>query len=272
MTGPTETPTPEAPTSGEELAGKVALVTGSSRGLGRHYALELARHGAGVAIHDVDTAAAARFGEAESGEAVAEEVRSLGRRSGFFIADLTDAGQTERLVNQVVEHFGQCDILVNNAGGDIGATTPRPDPNDALDIDPADISAVVGRNVLTTMFACKYAGMHMRSRRTGRIVNVGSVAGHVPARTGIIYAAAKAANSHYTRCLAEELRPFDVNVNCLSPTATYTGRFLATREVSDQQDRSRLARVAQPADMAAIVLFLVGPGSARLTGESIVCW
>lgn len=256
----------------QELAGKVALVTGSSRGLGRFYALELARHGADVAIHDVDNRAAARFGEAASGDAVADEVRALGRRSAFFGADLTDPDQTERLIGQVVEGFGQLDLLVNNAGGDIGATTPRPEPNDAIDIDAADIRSVLERNVLTTMFTCKYAAAHMRERRTGRIVNIGSVAGHVPARQGIVYAAAKAANSHYTRCLAEELRPFDVNVNCLAPTATYTGRFLATREVGDQGDRSRLEQVAQPADMASILLFLAGPGSARLTGETIVCW
>jgi 3-oxoacyl-[acyl-carrier protein] reductase len=256
----------------QELAGKVVLVTGSSRGLGRFYALELARRGADVAIHDVDTSAAARFGEAASGDAVADEIRALGRRSAFFVADLTDSDQTERLIGQVVDGFGQLDVLVNNAGGDIGATTPRPEPNDAIDIDPADIRSVLERNVLTTMFACKYAAAHMRERRTGRIVNIGSVAGHAPARQGIVYAAAKAANSHYTRCLAEELRPFDVNVNCLAPTATYTGRFLATREVGDQGEKSRLQQVAEPADMASIVAFLVGPESARLTGETIVCW
>lgn len=255
-----------------ELAGKVALVTGSSRGLGRHYALQLAEHGADVAIHDVNAQAAARFGEAESGESVADEIRALGRRSGFFTADLTDADQTEKLIADVVATFGTLDILVNNAGGDMGAHSPRPDPNNALDIDPDDIRAVVDRNVLTTMYACKYAGQHMRERRTGKIVNVGSVAGHVPARVGIIYAAAKAANSHYTRCLAEELRPYDVNVNCLAPAATYTGRFLATREVADESQKSRLQRIAEPADMAGIVLFLTGPASDHLTGETIVCW
>jgi 3-oxoacyl-[acyl-carrier protein] reductase len=255
-----------------ELTGKVALITGSSRGLGRHYALHLAKHGADVAIHDVNAQAASRFGEAESGESVADEIRALGRRSGFFTADLTDAGQTERLMADVVAAFGTLDILVNNAGGDMGAHSPRPDPNNALDIDPEDIRAVVDRNVITTMYACKYAGQHMRERRTGKIVNVGSVAGHVPAKVGIIYAAAKAANSHYTRCLAEELRPYDVNVNCLAPAATYTGRFLATRDVTDQSDRSRLQRIAEPSDMAEIVLFLTGPGSDHLTGETIVCW
>ncbi len=256
----------------EDLTGKVALVTGSSRGLGRHYALTLARCGADVAIHDVNASAASQFGEAESGEQVVEEIQALGRKSAFFTADLADAGQTETLVNDVIGALGQIDILINNAGGDIGANTPRPDPNDALDIDPDDIRSVVERNVLTTMYTCKYAGQHMRERRTGKIVNVGSVAGHVPARQGIIYAAAKAANSHYTRCLAEELRPFDVNVNCIAPAATFTGRFLATRDVPDQSDRSRLQRIAEPEDMASIVLFLVGAGSDYLTGETIVCW
>jgi 3-oxoacyl-[acyl-carrier protein] reductase len=256
----------------EDLTGKVALVTGSSRGLGRHYAMALARSGADVAIHDVDRTAATRFGEAESGDQVVDEVRAYGRKAEFFTADLSDAVQAERLVGEVIASLGQLDILVNNAGGDIGAHTPRPDPNNALDIDPDDIRSVVERNVLTTMFTCKYAGQHMRERRTGKIVNVGSVAGHVAARNGIIYAAAKAANSHYTRCLGEELRPFDVNVNCIAPTATFTGRFLATREVPDEGDRSRLQRIAQPEDMASIVLFLTGPASDHLTGETIVCW
>lgn len=256
----------------QDLTDRVALVTGSSRGLGRHYALELARRGADVAIHDVDVKAAARFGEAESGESVADEVRALGRRSGFFAADLADPDQTAKLTREVINAFGRVDILINNAGGDIGAETPRPEPNDALDISDADIRSVVDRNIMTTMYACKYVGQHMRERRSGKIVNVGSVAGHAPARNGLIYAAAKAANAHYTRCLAEQLRPYDVNVNCIAPASTYTGRFLATRDVADQSERSRLQQVAQPEDMSSIVMFLVGPDSDRLTGETIVCW
>jgi 3-oxoacyl-[acyl-carrier protein] reductase len=162
--------------------------------------------------------------------------------------------------------------LVNNAGGDIGARSPRPDPNDALDIDDEDIRAVVDRNLLTTMYACKYVGRHMRERRSGKIINIGSGAGHIATREGIIYAAAKAGVAHYTRCLAEQLRPYDVNVNCISPSPTYTGRFLATRGVPSQEGLSRLQRVARPEDMAGIVLFLAGPLSDVLTGDTIVCW
>jgi 3-oxoacyl-[acyl-carrier protein] reductase len=255
-----------------DLTGKIALVTGSSRGLGRHYALQLARAGADVIIHDVNEQAAAAFGEAPSGTAVAEEIRALGRRSTFLPADLSDPGQAEKLVRQALEAFGHIDILVNNAGGDIGARTPRPDPNDALEIDPDDIRSVIDRNLLTTMYTCKYGGIHMRERRSGKIINVGSIAGHIPVAEGIIYASAKIAIAHYTRCLAEQLRPYDVNVNCIAPASTYTGRFLATRSVTTQEGLSRLQRVAQPDDMAQIILFLAGPQSDYLTGETIVCW
>lgn len=258
--------------AGVDLTGKVALVTGSSRGLGRHYALHLARAGADVVIHDIDAAAAAAFGEAASGPAVADEIRALGRRSAFLAADLTVPAQVEALIQGVTDAFGRLDIVVNNAGGDIGARTPRPDPNDGLDIGPDDIRAVVERNLLATMYMGKYAGLHMRLRRSGKIINVGSVAGQVPVRVGIIYAAAKAGIAHYTRCLAEELRPYDVNVNAIAPAATYTGRFLATRSVASEEGKSRLERIAQPEDMARIVLFLAGPLSDYLTGETVVCW
>ena len=130
-----------------DLTGKRALVTGSSRGLGRHYALHLARAGADVIVHDVNERAAAEFGEAPSGPAVAEQIRALGRRSAFFGADLTDPAQAEYLVQQVLTTLGHLDILVNNAGGDIGCRTPRPDANDALEIDPDDIRCVLERNL-----------------------------------------------------------------------------------------------------------------------------
>jgi 3-oxoacyl-[acyl-carrier protein] reductase len=254
------------------LTGKVAVVTGSSRGLGRHYALHLARAGADVIIHDINENAAAAFGEAASGPAVAEEIRAISRRSEFIAADLTNPQHVKELVEKAVASFGRIDILVNNAGGDIGAKTPRPDPNTCLEIQDEDIQAVVERNLLSTMYSCKYVGRHMREQKSGKIVNVGSVAAHLPVRDGIVYAAAKMGITHYTRCLAEELRPYDVNVNCIAPAGTYTGRFLATRTVQSEEGLSRLQRFAQPEDMANIVMFLTGSESDRLTGETIVCW
>lgn len=256
--------------TGVDLTGKIALVTGSSRGLGRHYALHLAQAGADVIIHDVNATAAAQFGEAASGEAVADEIRALGRRSAFLTANLTDPAQVERFVEQAINQFGHIDILINNAGGDIGANTPRPDPNNAIDIKVEDIQAVLNVNLLNVMCMCKFVGAHMRERRSGKIINVGSSAGHVATTVGVVYASAKAGISHYTLCLGEQLRPHGVNVNCIAPTATFTGRFSATREVAPQDGIPRLQQIAQPDDMAKIVMFLAGDQSDFLTGETII--
>jgi 3-oxoacyl-[acyl-carrier protein] reductase len=256
-----------------QLQGKNAIVTGSSRGLGKQYAIDLAAAGANVIIHDINEEAAAQFNEGASGSAVAQEIaETYGVQSFFIAAEMTDPAQVKMLIDKSIELLGSLDILVNNAGGDIGATTPMPDPNDGLDISVEDIQAVVNRNLTATMFACKFAGIYMRERKSGKIVNVGSIAGHVAVRQGLVYAAAKMGISQYSRSLAEQLRPFDVNVNCISPAPTFTGRFLATRTVQDQDDRSRLQRIAQPKDMSNIVMFLVGPQSDALTGETIVCW
>ena len=252
------------------LAGQVALVTGSSRGLGFAYAKRLAEAGADVIVTDRSQESAARFGEADSGDAAAAAIAALGVRSSFYPADLRDPAAVKAMVAAILADYGHIDILVNNAGGDIGATTARPAVNDALDILDEDIESVVARNLLSTMYVCKYVGQHMRERKTGRIVNVSSIAGYVSTTEGIIYAAAKRAVAHYTQCLADEMRPFGVNVNCIAPPSTKTARFFATREAPNQDGLNRLQTLAVPDDMADIVLFLVGPQSGRLTGETVV--
>lgn len=254
------------------LEGKVALITGSSRGLGRAYAQRLAKAGAEVIITDETDTAAAQFGEAPSGEAVAEEIRALGRKSAFYAADLTDPNQVSQLVEKVLNDFGHIDILVNNAGGDIGAKVPRPDPNNCLDIKDEDIKSVVDRNLLTTMYVSKYVGRHMRERKAGKIVNISSIAGYIPCREGIIYGAAKLGVAQYTRCLAEELKEYGINANCIAPVGVRTARFLATRSAANEDHLPRLQRSATADDVANMVLFLVGPESDRLTGETIRWW
>ena len=140
------------------------------------------------------------------------------------------------------EH-GQIDILVNNAGGDIGVggtmspTGGKPDPNDAVFIPLEDVRAVIDRNLLSCILACKAVAPAMMDRKRGWIVNFGSTGGLSGRAEGVIYAAAKAAVHEYTRCLAAQLRPFNIPVNCIAPGGTVTPRFLATR-----QARPRAAR------------------------------
>ncbi len=256
----------------KELTGKVAVVTGSGRGLGRGYAMRLAEAGADVIIHDKDSKAAARFGEVSSAEQVVEEIRLKGVRSDFYPCDITDPDAVRRFIDSIIQDYGHVDILVNNAGGDIGAATPRPAPNDCLDIKIEDIQSVVSRNLLSTMYMCKYAGLHMRERRAGKIINIASIGGHMAAAEGVVYGAAKRGIEQYTRCLAEQMRPYDVNVNCLAPGYAKSARIYATRKIDENESLSRLQRFAEPEDMAGIIYFLASGASDRLTGETIVCW
>lgn len=254
------------------LKGKVAIVTGSGRGIGKAYAVALAKAGADVIIHDKSSSAAARFGENDSAEAVVEEIKSYGVRSKFYAADISNPEEDQRFIEQVVADFGRIDILVNNAGGDIGAKTPRPNPNDCLDIAIEDILSVVSINMLSTMYLCKYAGQQMRKQGGGKIINTASIGAHMSVPEGVIYGSAKAAIEHYTRCLAEQMRPYDVNVNCIAPGKVLTARIAATRKIEDDENLSRLQRFVKPEELANLMLYLAGNGSDFLTGETIVCW
>lgn len=256
----------------QKLAGRVALVTGSSRGLGRAYAMHLARLGADVVVHDRDDSAAAVYGEAISPEETVEAIRELGRRSLFVAADVRDREQVEAAVRRALEELGRIDILVNNAGGDIAAEGGKPQPNDCLEIPAGDMHAVMDRNLLGTMNLCRAAAPPMMERREGRIVNVASVAGLHATTVGPIYAVAKAAIVHYTRCLAAQLRPYGINVNCISPGATRSARFLADRPnlTPDRLiPKSRLERLGEPEDVAKVVEFLVTDLSDFVTGQNI---
>lgn len=252
------------------LDGKVALVTGSSRGLGRAYALRLAAAGADVAVHDVAATKAAEFGEAETIEETVAAIAAMGRRSVAVLGDIRDDATVARMLSECEEALGPLDILVNNAGGDIAAQGGRrPEPNDCVGIPADDVRAVLERNLLGTILCCRAVAPGMMQRRGGRIVNVSSMAGVLPTVEGAIYATAKAGIAFYTRCLALELRPYDVNVNAIAPGPTWTARFAATRTVPSEEGLSRLQRIAHPEDMAGVVEFLVGPLSAHVSGQVI---
>jgi 3-oxoacyl-[acyl-carrier protein] reductase len=256
----------------QKLAGKVALVTGSGRGLGRAYAVHLARLGADVVVHDSDASATAVYGEGESAEEIVEEIRRIGRRSFFVAADVRESDQVEAAVRRILAEWGRVDVLVNNAGGDIAAEGGKPQPNDCLEIPERDMHAVMDRNLLGTMNVCRAVSSGMMERREGRIVNVASVAGLGPTVVGPIYAVAKAAIIHYTRCLAAQLRPYGINVNCISPGGTLSARFLADRpELTPDHlaPKSRLERLGKPEDMAKVVEFLVSDLSDFVTGQNI---
>ena len=165
------------------------------------------------------------------------------------------------------KQLGPIDILVHNAGGDIAAKGGKPDPNDAVGIREEDVRAVLDRNLLSTILTCQAVAKEMMARRQGRIVTIGSVAAFKGRTNGSIYAVAKAGMTHYTRCLADQLRSYDITVNCIAPGDTRTGRFMGTRAVDQERmvETGTLDRIATVDEVARVVEVFAGPlGRVRL--------
>jgi 3-oxoacyl-[acyl-carrier protein] reductase len=260
------------------LTGKVAWVTGSSRGLGRVIATHLGQLGASIVVHGSTPTSTRAFGEGDSLASVVDEIaEASGATVQMVYGDLTDPTVVERIASEIIARHGQIDILVNNAGGDIGVggtmspTGGKPDPNDAVFIPLEDVRAVIDRNLLSCILACKAVAPAMMDRKRGWIVNFGSTGGLAGRADGVIYAAAKAAVHEYTRCLAAQLRPFNIPVNCIAPGGTVTPRFLATRQADPARLEAvdTLERYAQPEETARAVAFLVSDPGPFISGQVI---
>ena len=258
------------------LAGRVAWVTGSSRGIGRVVAGHLASQGARVAIHGTTPTSTRAFGEADSLQAVAAEMAEGVPGEVFAVhGDLTDEATVQELCRQIRARFGQIDILVNNAGGDIGSrgtmgpNAGKPAANDAIEVALADIRTVLDRNVMTCLLPCREVAPEMIERNQGWIVNIGSISGLHGHPGEVIYGMAKAAVHEYTRCLAAQLRPHNVHVNAIAPGEIVTPRFLASRVPDDSRrvEDGTLTRYGWPIEVARTVEFLVTGGSSYISGQ-----
>jgi 3-oxoacyl-[acyl-carrier protein] reductase len=260
------------------LAGKVAWVTGSSRGLGRVIATHLGTLGASLVVHGTSPTSTRAFGEGDSLQSVVEAIaEESGAEVQMVYGDLTDPSAVDRIAGEISARYGQVDILVNNAGGDIGAggtlspTGGKPDPNDAVFIPLEDVRAVLDRNLLSCILACKAVVPGMMERTRGWVVNFGSTGGLSGRQEGAIYATAKAAVHEYTRCLAAQLRPYNIPVNCIAPGGTVTPRFLATRQADPARlgATETLERYADPIETSRAVAFLVSDPGPFISGQII---
>jgi NAD(P)-dependent dehydrogenase (short-subunit alcohol dehydrogenase family) len=259
-----------------KLEGKVALVTGGGRGLGRAYALRLASIGADVVINDIDLNSAAEWNEELTAQTVMEEIQQMGRRSVGIVADVTQKAKVDAMVEEIIGTFGRLDILVNNAGG---ALTPF-DRSFASSMPEDDLRFILDVNLMGTIFCCQAASKPMKEQRYGKIVNVSSQAGVKAGGNGLLghYSVAKAGIAHYTRVLAAELGPFNIMVNCIAPGLILTSRAIGQLGRNDPVRRAEaektipLRRMGWPEDVAKVVEFLATDLSDYVTGQVIpVC-
>jgi 3-oxoacyl-[acyl-carrier protein] reductase len=239
------------------LEGRVALVTGAARGIGKGIALALAADGADIVVNDKSLGA--------EGIAVADSVRVLGRRSLLVEADVSVEDEVKRMFAAIDAEFGRIDVLVNNAG------TTKSQTIDQASL--ADWNQVMAVN-LTSCFLCSKAAMErMTARRWGRIVNISSMAGQQGALYGYVhYAASKSGMLGFTKTLARTAAPFGITVNAIAPGITDT-ELLRRTHGSDQLD-DLMAKIpmggwSTPRHVGLTVAFLCGEAGEAITGTTI---
>jgi len=260
------------------LAGKVAWITGSSRGLGRDMADHLCSLGAAVAVHGTRPDSPATFDEGATMQQLADDIASAhdGKTQATW-CDVTEPDEVQRVVDEIHEGLGAIDILVCCAGGDIGAAGTavgkggRPEGDDCLNISLDDMRSVLDRNLFGTILACRAVAPEMIERKGGRIITIGSIAGCFGRAYGAIYSVAKAAVHSYTRCLAEQLRPHNIPVNCVAPGGTVTERFLRIHEIQDERliEEGTLDRYGRPHEVSGVVGFLCTSAADFVSGQVI---
>ncbi|MFP1644713.1 SDR family NAD(P)-dependent oxidoreductase [Pontitalea aquivivens] len=259
----------------QPLLGQTAIVTGAARGIGRAYALHLARLGADVVVSDINMQGAAKIGEELTAETVMAEIEALGRRALGVEGDLRKPETVERLFRETMETFGRVDILVNNAGAGVYRDSgPLP-----TQTTQAGFDFLIDVNLRSCVMCCQAAAPIMAAQGSGVIVNISSQTALEPLKGGsmAVYGAAKSAVNTYTRNLAAELGPKGIRVNAISPGITLTARLQALDPENGvgtpgQLEAIALRRFAVPQDMANVLEFLVTDLSSYVTGQVIsVC-
>jgi NAD(P)-dependent dehydrogenase (short-subunit alcohol dehydrogenase family) len=247
------------------LNNQVALVTGAAQGIGKASALALAEAGAHVVVADIDR---------QGAEATADTIMSTQRKALAVQADVGDLQQIDRMVRTVIEQFGQIDILLNNAG-----VTRRAD---IMDITEADWDRIHRVNAKGVFFCLQRVAQEMITRRSGRIINIASIAGKGYAgASNVAYAASKGAVISMTKLAALQLGHHNINVNAICPGVTRTALSDANLRVRAQQEGISVEDMAQrraaviplqrsndPEDIAAMVVFLASQGARNVTGQS----
>ena len=269
-----------------KLEGKVAVVTAAGRGIGRAIALCLAREGADLAVNSY---------QEETTAAVVAEIKGMDRRVLALPGDITRVEVVERVINSTVAAFGRIDILVNNVGG--GPPVPKEPDSGSLGRVVAEWDGMYEQNLRAPVLMCRAIAPHFMAQKSGKIVNISSVSGrdtYTSHTSPLSYAAMKAGLLRFTHSLAEELGPYDVNVNCVCPGYVYTDtwkrsaqRMVETRpeykgmtprewfealnegKFPELAPATPLGREQTAEDIAEAVLFLVSSEGKNITGQTL---
>ncbi len=238
-----------------QLEGKVALVTGGSRGIGRSIALTLASRGADVAINFA--------GNVEAAEKTVAEIEAMGRKAIMIKTDVADTEACAAMIDEVVEKMGKIDILVNNAGITRDTLLMR--------MKEADWDAVLNTNLKSVYNCTKAAIKYMMKARSGRIVNISSVVGAMGNAGQANYAAAKAGMLGFTKAVAKETAARGITVNAVAPgfISTDMTAVLSEKVVDNLKAGIPMGRLGEPEDIANAVAFLVSDDAAYITGQTL---
>lgn len=239
---------------GKELAGRVAVVTGAGRNIGRAIALELASGGAAVVINGSTNRA--------NIDAVVSEVEAGGGKALGVIADVADEAAVERMAAATIQRFGRIDILVNNAAGR---------PERALDVmSLADWRGVLATTLDGAFLNVKAALPHLKQSGAGAIINIGGVSGHVGTKHRAHVVTAKAGLIGFTKALAHDLAQDKITANCVVPGLIETTRDPHARLPHHHSvSKTLTGRFGTPEEVAAAVRFLAGPQARYITGQTL---
>ena len=248
------------------LTGRVAIVTGAAQGIGLAIARRFAAAHAAVAIADIN---------AKGAEEAVQCLLAQGLSASAFACDVSDSKSVKRAFDAVFKRYDRIDILVNNAGGDVGSlgitgqNAGKPLVNDAVFVALEDVRTILDRNFLTCVLCCREVVPEMIERKSGWVVNLGSISGLSGHSSEAIYASAKAAVHEYTRCLAALVREHNVRANAIAPGLIVVPRILAQGRADNapKMTDGTLKRPGYPIEIAKAVEYLVTDDSSYMTGQ-----